>query len=488
MTQFPPTESDDIHRLPERDRNEKSWQDAANRFANAYYGPLLAFVRSKLKRGNIPPGLRQKAEDFVQEFLQMEFSEFKVCSQWMPERGSFHTLLRTAVSNFVNSQLGLDSQPGTPEAYDEYRQELEESVRQQLRQQKELPDRLLLAEDYVREFLEYYASRHPRPPRPQEESDPAGGTSGPAGPQDQTTEREAILARLKEECWKFVLDEGRRRRKRPRRESLDGRQDGWEPRDGHAVSPSLAYGRTWAIDLLFEALAAWRGNCQDDETPKRWQRGPSPRDERRPEAQPDGEAPKPWQLVKLRVLEPFYTASERPADKPMPPYEAIFAECGYQTAKQAANAFDTAKKQILRSLREVIRKRAMNPDDVEAGVPGTKAYENLQRRIEEDLEAFQDILDEEYFWHHSHNADGGHPDEVADRGALRRYAERKLKAAGAVDETSDPSMSRGPEDPPDLSQYDLYVIALAFSDEPQPNEQLARQWFEFVSRPWATLF
>jgi hypothetical protein len=161
-------------------------------------------------------------------------------------------------------------------------------------------------------------------------------------------------------------------------------------------------------------------------------------------------------------------------------FEAIYASCGYDTRAKAYEAFGRAKIQIRRQLRNVISERATRS---QAGM----SEADLEARIEDDLRAFQEVLDEDVFWHHVALSDGEGLGKVEDQRALRRYVEQKLNAAGALTASDDPSGASAPTVVQDLSPYDLCVIARAFSQEPETIEELAGQWAEFTAGAWTKI-
>jgi hypothetical protein len=256
MNQAPQTDPRHVKRLAQSNREASSWKAANEWFGETYYKPLLAFVRAKLAAKCVPQALQQNADDYLNDFIVQEWENFRVCGGWEPSKGRFHRYLRTAVSNLVARRLSQDSQPGTPEEYEPYRTALEDHVREQILRplverhpdwQEIAPARLLVVEDWVREFLEHHASRHPHPSRPRQKS-PATDGANPAGElPEQQSPYAAILEGLKDECWRYVRDEGRRRRKRRGTKDLSDRADGWQP-VARKLSPSRAFARTWAID------------------------------------------------------------------------------------------------------------------------------------------------------------------------------------------------------------------------------------------------
>jgi hypothetical protein len=474
MNHLPITNAGHVRRLPEGNHDSTSWKAANEWFGGVYSKPLLAFVRSKLSRANVPPGLQHNAEDYLQDFFAEEWKTFKVCRGWDPSK-RFHPYLLAAVNNFVNTKLSADSPPGTTEEYEPYRQPLEAYLRDRLVQleaeqsgarQVNVPERLMLVEDYVREFLEHYASRHPRPPQPKKKAVQADDAHAAGDSPEEVSEQEIILSRLQVECWQYFVDQGMRRRKRTGKEQLDDRADGWEP-VGRAISPTLAYGRTWAIELLTEALAVWRANCQDEEGRKR------------------------WMLFRMRVLEPFYAQKRQPKsddddDDDIPPYADIYADCGYDTERQAANAYGRAKVQLRKCIEETLRQRARQ-SGLGAGNDGGDGDESLERRVQDELNEFQAILAEDQFWHHSSHGEGTRSPGRLDGRVLRRYVDRKLNAAAGSLRHSDPSDSSAPEEALDLAQFNMSVIAEALATEGESQRELASQWRTLLARPWPEL-
>lgn len=466
MNQAPKTDCANIQRFKKGDREAESWQAAADWFAATYFKPLRAFVRSWLAAANVPQRLQENGEEYLQDFLIREYEKFTVCTRWDTTK-PFRPYLYGAFRNFLKDRLSADSPPGTPEEYERYRPDLEAYVRQQLSEAAqrqsgepvEMPERLLLVEDYVTEFLVYYSSRHPRPPRPQKPASQEAETDSPPQPAEQLPEHETILARLQDECWKYVQN-SKRRHKRRGSESLDDREDGYQVA-GREILPSLAFSRVWAIELLFEALAAWRGTCDEPEGRKR------------------------WKLVKKRVLEPFCGSNLG-----IPKFKDIYAECNYNSRTEAFNAFDTAKRQIQRMLETVLRKRVARELAETSRDTGATPKEIIELRAKAELQAFQDVLDEENFWHHTSWRDAAASGNAADHRILRRYAEQQLHEAKVLDKPSDPSDTSLPGDRSesvDYSLYDLAIIAQVFSADPEPHEELARQWREFTELSWQML-
>jgi len=133
-------------------------------FLKAYGSPLQQYVAGRLS------GARGKrldlAEEFVQGFLADQVRRKRegrktIFSTWDGQR-SFRVLLQESCWNYV--QQVRPKRRGTVTRFEPFRASLEDHVRRQLQRPGVpgyLPD---LVADYVREFVEYYASRHARPP------------------------------------------------------------------------------------------------------------------------------------------------------------------------------------------------------------------------------------------------------------------------------------------------------------------------------------
>lgn len=218
-------------------------------------------------------------------------------------------------------------------------------------------------------------------------------------------------------------------------ESLD---DDWHAElEDERGAPDLAFERTWAIVLLFQALALWRSECQLND-------------------------PRLWNLFEARALEPFLSGESPPS------YGDIYQKLGYKTAKKAADAITPAKRQIKRWLRVAIRERLAN---LSPASPGAVDDESWEHRVDEALEEFEQLLSRELQLRRRGNssvtehAENESLKSNIDRQALRRFLREQFESTSANAAT--PLMSGESTGIPDLSECDLYQIAKALAEEPR---------------------
>jgi len=72
-------------------------QQALERLISKYWKPVYWFIRRKWNRGD------EDAKDLTQEFFLTNILEGALLDKFAPERGSFRSLLKAAVSNFVRN-------------------------------------------------------------------------------------------------------------------------------------------------------------------------------------------------------------------------------------------------------------------------------------------------------------------------------------------------------------------------------------------------
>jgi len=99
------------------------------------------------------------------------------------------------------------------------------------------------------------------------------------------------------------------------------------------TSPSLAFERAWALDVLAQALARMKEQCERE--------GQSAR----------------WSVFESRIVAPLLDGA------PVPDYADLAAEHGLNTEKAAMNLLVTAKRQFGRILRRLVRDYVTRTDD-----------------------------------------------------------------------------------------------------------------------------
>ncbi|MEO1524991.1 MAG: hypothetical protein AAFX06_06120 [Planctomycetota bacterium] len=98
-------------------------------------------------------------------------------------------------------------------------------------------------------------------------------------------------------------------------------------------APSLVFDRAWAMDVLASALARMQEACEQEGNRAR------------------------WEIFERRVLAPLLE------DKDLPEYDALAEEFSLPNEKSAMNMLVTAKRQLGRVLRDVIREYVTRRED-----------------------------------------------------------------------------------------------------------------------------
>ena len=155
----------------------------------------------------------------------------------------------------------------------------------------------------------------------------------------------------------FVKNEHRRQTSQ-RRSPANGKLVGGNlpdllPDRDRVDEPEVAWDRAWALGWFVRALESWRPECQAG-------------DMRR------------WNLFLVRYLRPF-----RRRIAP-PPYEEIYKELGYNSAKQAANATKYVKEGIERHLRNLLAEKLKSI--------GRNDSRRLQECVEEQFDDLMSLL------------------------------------------------------------------------------------------------
>lgn len=154
---------DTIDKLGDRDQPKSVHEQKLEDFFGCYHNFLCDSIARKLRRRVDDLDVVSCVQGFFTEQIEKILKgKANVWNRW-DRRRSFRKWLASCCWKSALKQWGVPL--GTPDAYESFREDLIDRVQERITRPGVPDDLVVNVPDYVREFLEYHSSRHPRPPK-----------------------------------------------------------------------------------------------------------------------------------------------------------------------------------------------------------------------------------------------------------------------------------------------------------------------------------